>query len=319
MTKSQAIAATTHVDSHGMKITKEALDKLAEEFQKSETVPALLIEHDTTLPPIGKVIDGKVEKMEDGEYKLVITQEFFDSYSEITLPDGSPAIVQSSQNDNRPFNQREQTELSSNLKISVDRINFNSDEDYTKFTQEINQVEKCEINNFIRKSILPDPEMLITLTTAFLGSSLVTKIGDKLIDKLIDNVIDNTAPKAYQTIKQAIFSMNKYYVPKNTPITYIFLIPGDFEIELIVKTNEPNKVLTAILEENIIKTVEKANEFHKTLDAKKIQFLYNENNEWDFNYLLTNTGSVIGAPESHHKREQRMQLMFQQQDKQEKS
>ncbi|MFG6062188.1 hypothetical protein, partial [Salmonella enterica] len=86
MTKNQGIAATTHVDSHGMKISKEALDQLAEDIKKGESVPAIHIEHDTTLPPIGKVIDGLVEKRKDGEYQLVITQELFDKQLEITLP-----------------------------------------------------------------------------------------------------------------------------------------------------------------------------------------------------------------------------------------
>ncbi|WP_242302729.1 hypothetical protein [Bacillus cereus group sp. BfR-BA-01361] len=312
--KMVGIGATTHVDKQNMRITKEALEKAAEDIQKGKVVPAMKIEHDTILPPIGKVTNGKVEKREDGEYQLVITQELFNNVSDIKLPDGSTGILESLTSDNRPFAMEGELELSSDLKISVDYANFESHEEYIKFRQEIKQAGEYEEGIISRKSFIPDPEMIIAISKLVLASTF----GKKVVEKLSDKVIDDGVPKANEVIKKAVSSMARYCIPKNRPITYVFLIPGTFDIKLVVRTNEPNKAVAAILQENLVEVLEKAKELHETLDANEIQFLLSEEGEWEFNFLLTNTGAVIGTPESYHKREKRIQLMYKQLEEKEK-
>jgi hypothetical protein len=307
----EAIVATTHVDKHNMKITKEALENAAKDIRESGSVPAMKIEHDTIIPPIGKVIDGWVEEREDGEYQLVVIQEVFRNVQEITLPDGTTALLESSESDRRPFVVDKETNLLTDLKISVDFANFESQDDYKKFRDEIKQVGNFEEGVIGRKSAIPDPEMIIAISQFVLATAVGKKILEKLTDKIIDTVLDDTVPKAYEGIKRAVFSMAKYSIPKNRPITYVFLVSGIFNVQLVVRSNDPNKVMTAILQDNLSEVLEKAQEFHEAFDISEVQFLFSEKNGWEFNYLLTNKGEVIGSPASHSKREKKFELLNQ--------
>jgi hypothetical protein len=306
--KIKAIAATTHIDKQNMRITKEALENAAKDIRESGAVPAMKIEHDTIIPPIGKVIDGWVEKREDGEYQLVVIQEVFSGFSEVTLPDGSTAFLESSDSDERPFVVEKETDLLNDLKIYVDYANFESEDDYKKFRDEIKEVGEFEEGVIGRKSFIPDPEMIIAISKFVIAST----VGKKVLEKLTDTILDDTIPKAYEGIKRAVFTMAKYSIPKNRPITYVFLVSGIFNVQLVVKSNDPNKVMTAILQDNLSEVIEKAQEFHKALDISEIQFLFSEKEEWEFNYLLTNKGEVIGSPASHGRKEKKIELLNQQ-------
>ncbi|ASF29962.1 MULTISPECIES: hypothetical protein [Bacillus amyloliquefaciens group] len=309
--KNKAIAATTHIDKHNMRIAKEALENMAKDIRESGTVPAMKIEHDTIIPPIGKVIDGWVEKREDNEYQLVVIQEVFSNASEITLPDGTTALLESSESDKRPFTVNKETNLLTGLKISVDYANFESQDDYKKFRDEIKQAGEFEEGVIGRKSFIPDPEMIIAISHFLLATTVGKKVLEKLTDRIIDTVLDDTVPKAYEGIKKAVFSMAKYSIPKNRPITYVFLVSGIFNVQLVIRSNDPNKVMEAILQENLAEIFVKAQEFHEALDISEIQFLFSDKEEWEFNYLLTNKGEVIGSPASHSKRVKRIELLNQ--------
>ncbi|MDO8673296.1 MAG: hypothetical protein Q7O66_17965 [Dehalococcoidia bacterium] len=68
--QTQNIIATTHIDAQNERITPEALEKAAE-LVNSGNKPSLLLDHDITIPPYGKMLSAKVEKREDGEYQLI--------------------------------------------------------------------------------------------------------------------------------------------------------------------------------------------------------------------------------------------------------
>ena len=59
---------------------------------------------------------------------------------------------------------------------------------------------------------------------------------------------------------------------------------GIFNVQLVVRINDPNKVMEAILQENLAEILVKAQEFHEALDISEIQFLFSDKEEWQFNY-----------------------------------
>ncbi len=73
------IASTTHIDNNNDKMTKNALDGMAQQIQK-KIIP-LLIEHDWERQ-IGVVLYGEVFKMDDGEYGLGTISVMFESDEE---------------------------------------------------------------------------------------------------------------------------------------------------------------------------------------------------------------------------------------------
>lgn len=57
----------------------------------------------------------------------------------------------------------------------------------------------------------------------------------------------------------------------------------------------------------------------QNLNPEKIQFIYNKNKVWEFNYLLSKDGSVIGTVKSFNKRNKLYNKILEKQEKEEKS
>ena len=79
------IIATTHVDSHHFKLTKESLYDAAR--QQNEVYIPLTIEHDPRIPPVGRSESCEIVELDDGEWALVGTYGIFedgDLYAPIT-------------------------------------------------------------------------------------------------------------------------------------------------------------------------------------------------------------------------------------------
>lgn len=304
--KVKAIMATTHVDRHNMKITKEALESGVRQINGDYAL-VFNLEHDVTLPPIGKVIEAGIEQLEDGEYQLVATNEVFENLKEIKMPDGVTLLEQESSTDHRPFIGSEM-QTTDEIEIHYDMVNFESKQKLNQFIQDLKSVADFKERTIARKAFIPDPQLIITFTSGIIAYLTGQKVVEKVADKLIDPVLDDVA-KLYPLIKSAISGMLRYAIPKNRPITYVFLAPGQPTIEFVARTNNPDLVMSAVLQENIKESFSKAEELRQTVQAVKVQFLLNADGNWTFNYLLTNIGKVIGTPESYSRRARVLELM----------
>jgi hypothetical protein len=56
----------------------------------------------------------------------------------------------------------------------------------------------------------------------------------------------------------------------------------------------------------------------KNLEPEKIQFIYNDSETWEFNYLLSKNGSVIGTIKSFNKRNELYNKILEKQNNEEK-
>jgi hypothetical protein len=162
-------------------------------------------------------------------------------------------------------------------------------------------------STFGRKSAIPDPEFIIKIAET-IGTYLVAKkVVDKAGDKVVDLVMEDVA-KFYSFVKAITGSAIKYTLPKNRPITYIFVVSYAPVIEFIVRSNNPNSVLSAVSMDKLEKPISEAMELHENLGADKIQYLLSKKGEWEFNYLLTCTGQVIGTKQAYSRRTKKIEL-----------
>jgi len=304
--KLKGVIATTHTDRHNMRMSKEALDSAVDQI-KGNFAPLVGLEHDVTLPPLGKVMDAYVEPTEDGEFQLVAVSEVFEESKEIVLPDGSLAWIQESKNDRRPFKGVD-TGAPNKLEISIDPVNFQTKEDSEKFVSELRVFGEFKSSTHLRKALISDPQLIITFTnsiiTYLIGQKVIEKVGDKILEPVLADV-----GKIYPLIKNAITGIIRYAIPKNRPVTYIFVAPGLPTIEFVARTNNPDVVISAILQQKLEEPFSKAQELYRSLQAVKVQFLLDSDDHWNFNYLLTDKGAVIGSTESHFKRARILELM----------
>src|SRR5690242_1870816 len=118
------VGSSTHIDRHNTRMTKEALESMARQINSGRK-PGATIEHDTTLPPIGKYLQAWVEPMEDGEYRLLMVQEIFEKDEPITLPDGLQGLKRESTTDSSPFVNKAES-IPETITLGTDLANFAS-------------------------------------------------------------------------------------------------------------------------------------------------------------------------------------------------
>ncbi len=303
--KIKGIAATTHADRHDCKITKEALEKSVDDINTGKYVPAIGLEHDSSLMPIGKTYKAELITLDDGEYAAYIYQETFENYNVFNSKEFGRLYEASISSDSRPF---ADTELESidKLTFQLDPVNFEY-ESFELIKEQLKKDSDIEVKTFMRKSLIPDPEVVIDL------------IKDSLILLAVAKTFSNTAEKIasdssalYDKIKQAVINMVKYIRPSNRPITYILKENRGYILELLVRTTDPNVLFQAISSEKLSAFINDVDRVKDVIDEPtyKIQYIYNEEKScWEFNYLSTSTGKAIGS-EKCYKRTMELSSKF---------
>lgn len=287
----RGIAATTHTDIHGDTLSKEDLIQMAKDINEDEEACGAGLDHDLLVMPIGKTIHGEVFPMDDGEYLLEIQQELFDRFEIIKAINGERYVKAKIISDKRPLKE-EISYCNPKLTICVDKTNFSND----SFQEFWNQFDNDDIKRevLIRKSAIPDPEIVIKFITGTIFV-LCTMIGKKTFDKLSDS-ISTDIESSYQIAKKAVLSFIKCTKTENKIVTYAFEDNYDgILVQLIVRTNNANEVVESISREKLQDIGKKIDELKQQFEISKIQFLYDEDNGWQFRYLTTNEGGVIGT------------------------
>jgi hypothetical protein len=307
--KQEVIMATTHIDLHYERFTRNALEQM-NEIINGEAKPLVTYDHDMAIPPAGKLLESRIELREDGEYQLVATQEYFEEIQWGILEDGTKVFKQESVTDRHPFSNKYE-QISDEFAVSFDGINFESKEAMRSFIQEIEEQSGTDFEAGMhgRKSLIPDPEFIVQLSKVITGYLLTKKVIDKVGDKVAELIAEDVA-KFYSFARSVIITAAKYARPKGRPITYIFVAPGNPSIEFIARSTDPDVVVNAMLLEKLEGSLSKADYLNKKLGAVRIQYLLNEKGEWEFNYLLTDNGAVIGTEQSLVRRAKRAELMI---------
>jgi hypothetical protein len=305
--RQDVVALTTRPDRHGRRIAPDSLDPVAAKINDGPRLP-LLIEHDKTIPPLGKVVAARVEDRSDGERQLIYTEEHFPQARPLSLH-GSTLLVTESASDRRPFKAPEPVEIAV---IGADLVNFDSESDRQLFLDEVRQAtaEPFETQLEFRYSYIPDPELVITAAKALAA----TLLGKKLLDVAVDAVgekVKQDFGRLYDLVRAAVVSFARRAVPKNRPITYVLPLAqeaGQPVIEFVAVTTSPSAYLSAITLPQLLKAVARAHDLHATIPASKIQFLLAEDGTWQFNYLLSTTGAVIGTDASFRRQARRLAI-----------
>ncbi len=308
--KIKSILSTTHVDLSGDRMTREALEGMVQQI-KGERKILFTAEHDRTLPPLGTALDAWIEPTDDGEFALVAVQEVFEDYAVAQFPNGTVLIKQESEEDHRPFVLQEIP--ADAVIVASDPANFGSPKEFNRFFEEIRGDSEVEFirQPIMRKSWLPDPELVIRIGEVALGLQVTRKVLEKAQDNLVAEIADDLS-KLYRLPKSAIVAIVKHARPKNRPITYVFEMDPKPFIELVAISADADFVLTALAKHNIQQILATATEYRDRLGAERVQFLLNDRGEWEFNYLLTHNGAVIGTQKSFSRRERRLELMHEQ-------
>ncbi|MBU3202747.1 hypothetical protein [Clostridium algidicarnis] len=306
----KGIGATTELDRHNCRFTREALENAANDVNDSGYVPSVGINHDSTIMPFGKVIRAEVLPMDNGEYKMEITQEIFEEEYFLELEGGTRYILNKSSCDERPFVEDDYD--SNDTTVSIDLINFENQEDISEIQELVE--EYSALNGIIaRKALIPDPEIIFQVANGIVGVLLSKKVIDSVGDRVLNNLLDEV-DKFYALIRELIVKYSKLAIPKNRPQMYVFKMWDECNIELVVVTTYPEEVMESIKKEKLNNINNELIDLKQHFMLRRIQFIY-ENGNWIFNYLCTDKGEVIGTEKSYNKRVKAFELFKAESDK----
>jgi len=298
MKTEKIILSSTHLDSQSTIILESALYSALPSIN-GQRKPRLGVEHIRTFPPLGVLNNGEVKQGGDGHFYLIAENYFFDNREYLELEDGARFIMESFSEYEFPFNECDEEELNKTL-ISIDPSNFESPDDINDFFNNINSELDTDKEFHGRKSLIPDPEIIISIQTAI---ALALGMGLKKIPEKMGDAIGDDLVKFYNLLKKVSVEALKRSIPKNRPNNFVIIYPNKkCIIELVVTTKSADLVLESVLPDKMKGINEKIQMLLK-LKPEKIQFIFEEN-KWFFNYLLTENGKVIGREKSFNERDE---------------
>jgi hypothetical protein len=299
MKRQKITVSSTHLDSQGYVMTKEALESMLPYLNGKRKV-RLGLEHIRTFPPFGVIMNGEIIQGNDNHFYLTAESIYFDKQSKLTFADGTELLKEFFSEGSFPFVECK-PELVSKINISTDPTNFKSHEEVEEFFKIVADESGLEFDSCLmgRKSELPDPETVIaiTKTIAIALGILKTKIHEK-----IGEAVGEDLAKFYKFISSLAVQTIKRAIPANRPKNFVIEFPNEeCIVELVITTHVADKVLQSLTKQKLAIIDEKINQLIN-LNPEKIQFIYNKEDEWEFNYLLSRDGAVIGQVKSFNKR-----------------
>jgi hypothetical protein len=297
--KQTIILSSTHLDSQGYMMTKEALEGSLKFLNGNRRVK-LGVEHIRSFPPFGAIVNGKIVQGKDDAFYLIGEAKYFDSLKTTTLEDGTVLLKECFKEGNKAFWESQVEEITK-LEISTDPANFEGRFGFKELMDTLRTDSELDFDEPMigRKSELADPEFIIRITEILaLALGLVaTKIPEKLSETIGEDL-----GKFYKLITRSALEMIKHTIPANRPKNFVIEYNyANYLVELIITTNVHDDVLNAVSKEKL-KPIREKIQLLKNLNPEKIQFLFNEENEWEFNYLLTAEGEAIGKEKAFKKR-----------------
>lgn len=304
------IIATTHVDSHGDKLSLSTLVDMRNIINEERTI-RMSLNHDPLFPPLGQFTNARILKdNESGEYLLAADMLVYDLYEQI---EEDEKLIRNYSVNSKSFNEIK-FKASENLQIDVDFFNFNSSEDIKQFCDEMSDSvdENIIIHEKVRKELLPTPELIITLAEYYILYKLLKPIGVKVTEKITDKISDDIA-KTYDKIKSIIVRSVKYLNKNNRPILYLIEIPNEeIHIQLACKVTIENMddFLEGCKTEILQEVVRKGMNYKEMFEGEKCQFTLNDTGNWELSYLLCKNGNVIGKKELFKERDAKYKIML---------
>jgi len=243
----------------------------------------MYVEHDTTLPPIGRVVGARLVQLEDGEYAVDGEIEIYsvDSYGALaesdldtTLSDADVAFERSLPPEGAP-----------EIEILYDPLNYDT-KMVEQFMEETSEVISVKATSVIRKAVTPLSILIVLIATPI---SLFSK-----------GFFAEMGKDAYGFLKRKLVDLVKSRKPMDTP-TLVFHLPmPEFGIEVegsIRSDNDKVLIASADLVQRLHVIATALLRRNRPHFFSKVTYLLNpETMDWEINYLITKTGSIILGP-----------------------
>ena len=317
MTEISGRVATTHViEQAGVQVafTKEALESLSEQAN-GECAAPIIVEHNPFCLPIGKTIEAWVEPF-GNEYALM-SRIYIEDNPQCTIhPESKVALAHLNFNHApKPFLKRRVDSEESDTALIIDLTSFADQEESDAFARELKAVDpKVSLQLGGRFSLGPEPLIQLVISDAAVTSTILKafagvaawwslKRAGKFVTYTIDETLRKVAAELSDSLSGKLIGFLRAYKnrqPKNDrPITSQIIIPTDkTHLILLAKTERDEEDLRIDLAKLITEIAKYADLLE---DAEEATFARIGIDDWEFLYLKTKSGRVIGTMECYQK------------------
>lgn len=290
----KAIGATTKLDLHGTVLPKEALEGFVQQINNAPDAVALNVEHDVTVPPLGKILSAELVPLTDGEWGIEFTEEIFGQSGTLSLG-GQTFVVTRSSEDDRPFNAK--FSQSDQLSLSLDPMNLGG---WNEYKAEVRRIfgsdDHIAITVHARKAAIPDPEVIIHLGNLVAAGWFAKSIGKAVAKDLAEKISKDIA-SLYDDLKVFISGFRERCMPRGASIPYLFVLRDRFVVEFVMFDPSAEQVSNYLREDSVVECLKRSNELDEQFKLVTIQFTLT-NDAWQVSWFTCSDGSVVGSKEA---------------------
>lgn len=305
--KKKVIIRSSNVDRHGDYISLEQLKQYVETVN-GDMKMRYLANHRRDIPPIGYLDNSEIIQERDVYHIIAEPIEF----SSRRIPDWDENLIIEEVSRAIIFKSRKEKCLK-DIRISLDKNNFKSFEAYNSLSYKLNDLHNgnIEFEGSMRKSLELDPQIVITLAKySIIFYPLIKPILKKIGEKIADDISDYLYEEAKSKVKKMTIGLNESInlikaniLPNTKKLLTIFEIPGDPCIELHIKSDDSKKIFKALEPRKLAKVHLQIQALQENLELSEAYFIMNGKDKWQFSYLITKSGQVVGTKSAFSKRD----------------
>lgn len=310
----KAVLRSSSVDLHGDLTLREELQSFVESINSEEKMK-YMVNHRTDLPPVGYFANAELIERSDVYHAIAepisfANREVASFDRNLLIEDAGIKITYVQRSD----------DITEEIGIAVDKNNFADFDTLQLIGKKLSGLSgspmRLQLN--MRKSYLPDPQIVFTLAQYYLIlypllSPFLKKFGEKLAEDIAADTYKMAKKKASSLISKLVEStkiIRSKMVPKEKVLSTIFVIPGSTYIELHLKSNNADQIVEALKPVKLCKVHEKIMHFQTLMGVSEIYFKFNAKNKWEFIYLINHEGQVLGTKIAFSNRDKLMQRIM---------
>ena len=316
MPEYETTMATTNEIHRGGQTTafiREQLEAFAEKANGERGIP-LTVQHDPSCLPIGKTTRAWVEP-HGTEYHLKAVTYVEDSPTYRTHPKTGTELVYLNFGDApKPFVRKFEEFPDDQISISIDLSNFDTREDFTKFADDVANIDDNFSLRFEeRHELTPEPIIQFVISHSALSGALGIGIWTLArIEKFVRNTIDETlkpfsidlAEILNGKLRKVFRTFGNHRSADNRPVLAQIVIKGEMDLVLLVRVGDDEDIPFIDLDKL---HVEMENYKDLLTDAEEATFALSAANTWDFQYLKTRKGEVVGTAKCYERTREKSQ------------
>ena len=253
--------------------------------------------------PYGKLMNAWLETREKRLAVVVRFTHHETARIEVHRSSGIELAILDFPENPKPFRKTAESGSQEHTIVSIDPANFDGAESFNRFTTDILTIDSSIVcdDGVVRKSIGPEPylEILLSFQDAFAfkvavgwATLRIAKFATHTVDETLKQVGNELAAVISSKVS-SIFAKYRDHKSEDMRSTVTkIIVPGDIELILLDRTQ-----ITEDFREIDFKELNMAFEEIGDLiqDAVSVTIGREDNNCWEFLYLTTNTGKVIGT------------------------